>query len=344
MTKAAPIASMIFLLQETIAYARQQSCLDESQLNFLEDFRSARLVPIFKREKLAARKPFTLCLIGLTNVGKSTLIEALLGAPIAPKKNGPATAVPVEYSFAPKWRLEVRHHLAGDLPVVLDFEEAQQMSEALSERVIDLSETEAQKIALVCVKGPIKLLERNLILADTPGIDAAKIEGERVADSVPSSLSRFLQSAGRAYLCVAAGVNWKVSPEEVEFYRSMSHLCSNIIVTKWEDTDAEKAEWKSTFERLFPGADFEFVNARRSNNVERIQEIIGAQSSTERRLLQVRRELLKAWKDLVSHFSIVFHTPVPWMQDSLVRFHAACSPYAELHPITSELKDHGRQS
>jgi hypothetical protein len=138
-------------------------------------------------------------------------------------------------------------------------------------------------------------------------------------------------------------VSWKVSPEEKEFYRSMKlhHICSNIIVTKWEDSVDKQEEWKATFGKLFPGADFDFVNARRGVNVPQLRSIIDAQSSLERRILQTRRELVKAWTDLKRHFAQVYRLEIPWRPDSLERFLCACLPHAELHTITSELKNHG---
>lgn len=335
-----PIEALIFLLQDTIAMSKSGSKENASHVAFLEDFRMSRLIPIFHREKLALKKPFTLCLIGLTNVGKSTLIEALLDVPLAPRKNGPATAVPVEYSFDPRWTLEVHHHAASTKPVIAVFDDHKELASAVKRHVIDLSDRVAKKIALVCVKGPMKLLERDVVLSDTPGIGAAKI-GSTVDDRTPPGRVQFLDRAGRIYLCVSAGVTWKVSSEEEEFFRSVSHLCSNVIVTKWEGTDGEQAEWRSTFETLFPGADFEFVNAVKSLNVARLQTIIQAQASREQRLLQVRKELLKAWKDLQNHFSIVFRAPFLWRADSLARFRSACAPFPELQSILLDVNDHG---
>lgn len=338
-TSWTPIQALLFLVQETVALAKAQNSLDEAQCAYLDEFRRCRLVPVCKREELARKTPFTLCFVGLTNAGKSTLIEALLGAAVAPKKNGPATAVPVQYSFSTTWELEVHHHNAATPPLTLRFNEPAPLAAELSRHVIDLSPKDAGKIAIVCVKGPMRLLENNLILADTPGIGAATTEPAAKKESSHSE-ARFIQNAGRAFLCVAAGVSWKVSPEEAEFYRSLSHICSNIIITKWEDSDEAQQEWKTAFGKLFPGAEFEFVNARSGVNVRQLRTIIEEQSSLEKRLLQTRHELLKAWTDLKKHFAQVYRSEVPWRPDSLERFLFACSPHTELHTITSELKKH----
>ena len=340
MSSPSPIEAFIFLLQESTALAQHQKALDKSQMDYLEEFRRSRLVPILQREKKAQRSPFTLSLVGLTNVGKSTLIEALLGAAVAPKKNGPATAVPVDYSFSPSWSLEVHHYDAGTPPLLQYFTEAVALAAEVSRHVIGPSSEAANKIAAVSVTGPMDLLKNNLVLADTPGIGAAIIDPAAGQGTKLSPPDRWLQSAGRAYLCVAAGVTWKISSEEAAFYRSLRHICSNVIVTRWEDSDEAQEEWKTTFAKLFPGADFDFVNARRGVNVPQLRDIIIAQSSAEQRILQVQRELLKAWTDLKRHFQQVYKTPIPWRNDSLARFQFSCAPYADLQAIASELKTH----
>lgn len=340
MSSLTPIEAFLFLVQETVALAKNQNNLEEAQRAYLEEFRGSRLVPICQREKLARKTPFTFCLVGLTNAGKSTLIEALLGAAVAPKKNGPATAVPVEYSYSSTWALEVHYHNASMLPVHQCFTEPAALAAEVTRHVIDQIPQDASKIAAVCVRGPMDLLKNNLVLADTPGIGAAILEpAAKPEDGLPTV--RWIRDSGRAFLCVAAGVSWKVSPEVADFYRSLRHICSNIIITKWEDSDEAQQEWKATFGKLFPGADFDFVNARRGVNVPQLRSIIEAQSSQERRILQTRRELLKAWTDLKRHFERVYRREIPWRPDSLERFLVACSPHAELHTITSELKKHG---
>jgi GTPase SAR1 family protein len=340
MSSHTPIEAFLFLVQETVALAKNQNSLNEALCGYLEEFRGSRLVPICQREKLARKTPFTLCLVGLTNAGKSTLIEALLGAAVAPKKNGPATAVPVEYSYSSAWTLAVHYHNASMLPVHQCFTEPATLASEVTRHVIDQIPQEASKIAAVCVKGPMELLKNNLVLADPPGIGAAILEPTAESDDkLPAT--GWIRDSGRAFLCVAAGVSWKVSPEEADFYRSLRHICSNIIVTKWEDSDEAQEEWKAAFGKLFPGADFDFVNARRGVNVQQLRLIIEAQSSQERRILQTRRELLKAYTDLKRHFDQVYRREIPWRPDSLERFLCTCTPHAELHSISSELKKHG---
>jgi hypothetical protein len=331
-----PTEAFAFLLQETVTQTVPHDSGSErphsSQFSFLEDFRRSRIIPLYHRHQFARKTPFTLCFVGLTNVGKSTLIEAILGEAVAPVLNGPATAVPVEYSRDHEWKLEVFYHSAETRPTLACFDSSHAMAADIRKRVIGLTEEQAAKIAVVCIKGPFSALEGDLVLADTPGFGAARLS-PKVVEPTDDWRARTIRNAGRAYLCVGAGASWHVSPEEQDFYRGVSHLCANVIVTKWEGTEADKIEWLSTFERLFPGADFDFVNAKRALNVERIQSIVRSQATDMARVAQLHSELVKAWNDLHAHFANTFKTPIPWRRDSLSRFGAACLQFPELEPI-----------
>jgi len=333
--RESPIESLIFLLQETLKFCQAKGNCTAKQIDFLEGFRVSRLVPIFQRHQRAIQTPFHVCLIGQTNVGKSTLVEALLGVPVAPEGNGPTTSVPVEYSHAARWSLEVHHHSALHLPVFRSFDEPEALAGAIGQYVLYLGDAEAAKIATVVVKGPFKFLGKNLVLADTPGINAAK-EGIQEINA-PAFMPPFLEKAGRCYLCVAAGVSWEVTPEEEEFYAVVKSLCTNVLVTRWEGSDQEEEGWKAQFAKLFPGAEFEFVNARRAFDVARMRTILEGLSSKEQRLVLVRGEILKAWEDLNRHFDTVFNKSVPWPPAMLQRFRAACRDFTDLQPIISEI-------
>lgn len=328
-----PIESLIDLVQQTERVLRIKASSWGDALRYLEAFRTTRLMPIHHRHKRADLEPFLVVLIGLTNVGKSTLIEALLGVPVAPKRNGPATAVRVEYVHGTTWELEVFYHRATDRPVRRGFAQPDDLAREIARHVLDVSVEEAAKIAKAVVQGPFPSLPSTLKLTDTPGIGAA-----RTSDAeIPLTLidPDLLKKAGRCYLCVAAGAGWEVSPEEALLFAQISALCTNVLVTKWEGSPEDAEEWKSMFGNLFPGAEFEFVNARRDVNVARVRAILQGLASKERRLMLVRREVLRAWQDLQRHWDNVLHVPQPWPDFALQRFQVSCREYAELQPMFS---------
>ena len=95
----AVVAALLHLLNDT------ENCLRSSPdrsrtaslADFLHDFRVKRVHPLHRHAQRLGSARYVLSMVGLTNVGKSTLAQALLGHPVAPRRNGPATSVPVEY-------------------------------------------------------------------------------------------------------------------------------------------------------------------------------------------------------------------------------------------------------
>ena len=84
---------LYLLLDETAGY----HC-DDRLRSWLRETQSALLVCIRRLQRMQQR--FVVALAGMSNVGKSTLINALLGADVAPNANRPCTAAPIEFEYA----------------------------------------------------------------------------------------------------------------------------------------------------------------------------------------------------------------------------------------------------
>lgn len=313
------VESFIHLIQETLLQRGSGTSLSSKQREYLESFRTERLLPIFDRFQKAKQDRFYIGMVGLTNVGKSTLIEALLGVPIAPKRNGPATAVPVEYCFDNSWCLTIHYHNPRKTSFGKVFKTANQMADALIRNVLDLSESKVKEIATTTVKGPMALLKDGLIIVDTPGLGAATSEGDcEILNSI--ILPEFLDKVGRCYLCVSAGVGWEVSPEESKFYEAISRFCTDVIVTKWEGGPDDRQQWLDSFAQLFPGANFEFVNARKAFNIPGLKKTLRFFSTKENRMNKIDDEVTRAWTDLEIHFHEVFQCSISWNKYAFLRF------------------------
>ncbi|MBX3452823.1 MAG: dynamin family protein [Planctomycetaceae bacterium] len=83
---------------------RLHACRGQDQaagavLAVLDEFRST--INGVRNRVMAASQRYVVAFVGAGNVGKSTLLNRLFEADLAPRRNGPCTACPVEFTF---WR------------------------------------------------------------------------------------------------------------------------------------------------------------------------------------------------------------------------------------------------
>jgi len=334
-----PVSSFMLLLKET-----SKSLKDKQIVGAFDDFRHNRLDPLWHQENNAGVSPYVLSLVGLTNVGKSTIAEALLGFPVAPRKNGPATAIPVEYIHAPYWRMEILYrHSCGKEET--EFENASLLATELERRVVGVDAATASSIAWVTVRGPMMVLKDGLTLADTPGFGAAQ-KGDDDGTHQQRLEEFITKRVHRVYFCLAAGDNLTVSDAEVKFYQKIKHLCNHIIVNKWKfggDIDKQQ-KYKNLHQRLFPEAKFVFVNAKmaivgKQSNIESLQSVIESHATPERRRCMVWMDLLGAWKDFHYYMETVHRlSEIPWREVSKNSFLLSCETIDELQPIVSDIE------
>src|SRR5687767_1013787 len=95
-TKPSSLLSVVdelyLLLAESTEYQSQEAVRRLLKL-------AARTVQRIRRRMQLARHRYSVAVVGLGNVGKSTLLNALLGADLAPRRNGPCTAAPIEFTY-----------------------------------------------------------------------------------------------------------------------------------------------------------------------------------------------------------------------------------------------------
>jgi len=332
----------IHLVQDSLSTWQSQGFSRPKLTEDLERFRRERLLPILERERKSLQTPYVVSLVGLTNVGKSTLMEALLGFPVAPRKMGPATAVPVEYVHGQDWRILVYFTAAERDSEVLEFPDAKSLGAALRERVVEVPSDTAQGMAWVTVSGPMKILTSGLKLADTPGFGAAQINDESGIQF--ERLQEFLKSrVHRVYFCVASAGTWAISDCERDFYRGIANLCGHVVVTKWEGSSADRFAYEQKYRDLFPSAKFVFVNAKREmkdseNGVElkNLRKIIRKNESRENRQEMIDQEILAAWTHINDYVTKMHQIEeIPWRKDSLAQFLESCRNRPVLKPLVN---------
>jgi GTP-binding protein EngB required for normal cell division len=279
-------------------------------------------------------------MVGLTNVGKSTLAEALLEYPVAPRRNGPATAVPVEYEYADgPWVIQTIDQ--RNLTVMeLKFDSVPDLTRALEKKVLtpesdDLACDSRERIV---VKGPIRLLRGGLVFADTPGFGSAQLDNSCGA-SERALVDYLNKHVHEVMFCVSAS-NGMVTKAERNFFESISHLCSTVIMTKWDSepdrNESDKKLYEGKFSELFPMCPFLYVNAKEAikdaaqgdlenqthSKVEEVHTLFQNRSGKRERQQLLKCEIERACRDL----SLLLKplrpslSSIPWDQAILANF------------------------
>lgn len=335
------INEFLHLLYETESLVKgaSGSCQTDDLERFLHDFRTKRINPLYRRLERLQGTRYVLSMVGLTNVGKSTLAEALLGHPVAPRRNRPATAIPVEYEFSHEWLFMA--HLRGSQQVTKRvYQSAAELSKALEASVFGGSgghPTRQQPIERIIVRGPMDLLESGMVFADTPGFGAAQTdEGEASHDQ---ALVEYLKEQVHEVMFCVSGSNAMVTREEEQFFRDIQELCSTVVVTKWDsDPDARAREikkYRDKFADLFPLCGFVFVEAKwaiegnESSNIDNLKALIHERATAEKRVAAIRGHVTKAWEDLHELVREPLRKSgvpkVPWHKAALPRFRRAAA-------------------
>ena len=338
------VNALLHLLHDTEQLLRSSPGAQHKSVlaDFLADFRLKRLNPLHRRMKHLENRRFVVSMVGLTNVGKSTLAHALLRHPVAPRRNGPATAIPVEYEHGPAWTVKT-HSLESQAVHAQHFDTAEEVSASLKRLVFDQPEAQASHTARVIVRGPMDLLEGGLVFADTPGYGAAQ---PHEAGSVHEKrLTSYLQShVHEVFFCVS-GAQCMVGKEEIAFFHAIRDLCSTVIVTKWdsdsEQREAEMREYRARFAHLFPMCGFLFVEAKwaiqgrqsedvrqvEASHVDALRNVILQRASVEARRAGLKNQITAAWDDLHELIDVHLQTAgiaaIPWREDGVARLRCA---------------------
>lgn len=335
------VEAFIHLLYNTEKYIRNSPTFYRSDelRNFLRLFREYRVNCLFERQGKLNSPRYVFSLVGMTNVGKSQLTEALLKFPVTLIENGPTTTIPVEYEYAKRWSMKI-YSLKSQKVETHDFTSAVSLGEVLKSKMFEVSAEDSLTTERIVVSGPIELLQDGLVFADTPGFGAA--ETQKRHDLYRKKLTDYILSYIYEICFCISGANCVVKKEEVEFFNSFKHLCSNIVITKWDTPESERSDeisrYKEKYSHLFPTCNFHFVESKwavqghqdndiskiRASHIDDLFNMIKSRAKPEARQALLLKQFHEAWDDLHELAAAPLRANninrIPWREDSLLLF------------------------
>jgi GTP-binding protein EngB required for normal cell division len=265
-----------------------------------------------RRRVKAASKRYVVAVVGLTNVGKSTLLNALFGVDLAPRRNGPCTAAPIEFVYGDSYQVNVEHYNSFTHPH-FPCATVEAVHERLTALADDSGAERSKSIKRVEVTAPLEILKYGLVIADTPGFGAAQIEGAE--GSHEDALKKYLIDKVSQVFWVVLGEQG-IGKREMEFRDAMfAQICGDVIVTRCDDwDDKDKSRFRQRFAQLFNRIpQFHFtsgklgIKAQKENDIKlleqagipAIHERISALGNKEGRLQTIQDSILGLCEDLI---------------------------------------------
>lgn len=195
-------------------------------------------------EKLLDRfQHFSLVFCGMTNVGKSTLLNAILGDIIAPTKNCPWSSTAVEYRYStdhyeiivPFDKLKILHR---------SFSNSNALLNELKRFAVHNSAFQTDKPLVVKIPNP--LLKGDVTIVDTPGFGAADgTSKDALHDAILLDYLKQREKNIRVFWIVKDNI----SDSALNFYKDkLSKKCSDLIVNITDDFDNN---FINSFEELY---------------------------------------------------------------------------------------------
>lgn len=293
-----------------------------------------------RRRILMSSERYVVAVVGLTNVGKSTLLNALLGGDLAPRRNGPCTVAPIEFAYGDT--VSVAAHLQRGLArPKWHCSNTEEIHQHLTQLADESGENARRAVRRVVVTLPHPLLANALVISDTPGFGAAQTNV--LESSREESLKKYLQGeVSQVFWVVLAdqGIGGCEKRFHGEFF---AEVCNDVVVTGCESWDQhDRARFRSRFSNCFANRllGFHFVSGLKGLEARKAQDPHGLESAgitaLESRIRElsdsggrqraVREQLLQLASDIVEWFADDFRDekgrPLKtwWRPDSWIRW------------------------
>ena len=333
---SALVDEFLMLVAETAEYHAEpaiRAVMQEAQRS---------LLIVLRRLRVASER-YVVGVVGLTNVGKSTLLNALLGDELAPRRNGPCTAAPIEFVYGSEIRLTTLFQQGLQRPSWQcgGIAEVHQRLEVLAD---DAGAEASQAIRRITVELPCPLLKGGLVIADTPGFGAAQA-GHATGSHEQALRDYITNDVSQVFWVVLAEQG--IGKSEMKFHdQFFAGVCEDVIVTGcegWDQTDRDRfrRRFSQLFGRRLPQFRFvsglEGLRARQAHDegmleqagITKLEERIRDLASPSGRTAAISETLLtlaadlRAW--LIDNSANEWIRTTPWRPDSWDRFSTAAA-------------------
>lgn len=340
-----------FLLQESAAYHHDLPLLAGVYHESLGALRA------FSKRLAKASDRYVVAVVGLTNVGKSTFLNALLGSDLAPRRNGPCTSAVIEFHHGESLTVSSSRRSSSQR-YYRDCSSVAEVHDKLRLIAGDSGELPGEDIRCVKVEAPIQVLENGLIIADTPGFGAAQVGAKE--GSHEAALKSYLAGEVSQVLWVVLAEQG-IGKIEKSFHDTFfADVCDDVIVTGCENWDAsDKIRFKRRFAEEFskPLLRFHFISGLQGLVARNLSDEVGLENSgikaleariTELadpagRVAAIENRLLDFATDLrewISEFRNHRHEKLAewWRPDSWSRWASSCPGDPFKHELSQILK------
>ncbi len=184
-----------------------------------------------RRRLTPVGRQYVVALAGLTNVGKSTLVNAIVGDEVSPRLNGPCTSVAIEFSSGRKYAVAVRAD--SILSERFACETPERLRQILEQMASARGGGADPHVRLL--QAEIPGFPENLVLADTPGFGAARESADGAIHE--AALWRYIETrASRVFWVVLAEQG--IGKTEAQVYeKRLMEKCGDVVITGSEDWD-----------------------------------------------------------------------------------------------------------
>lgn len=222
---------------------------------------------------------FVAAFAGLAKVGKSTLLNAMLGEEVTPRKSTPMTRIPIEFRHgeALQGTAEYRQSYRRVTEAASD---AQQLRTFIERYATEGGEHATADVRRVRVTLPAAILSDGLTLSDTPGFGSVQLGNE--AGGHAAALKEYLPNVHQLFWVVL--FEQGVTRSEVEFFNAcLRGICEDVVVTGCDaaDTPADLLRFKKCFQESL-GLNFlrfHFVSGKQALQATRCSDVAGLKAS-----------------------------------------------------------------